>query len=121
LVVAAHAVRRANRVIATEAVTVLTRRRRRSRERTAGVQRRMCSTVTALAERHRRWCEARIAMTVTTRDAVLRDMHGVPCTLADVLPRRGNDARRRALAMLATTAERDPYQDQRDPHRAPSV
>jgi hypothetical protein len=117
LLVATHAARRANREIGAEAVAVLTGRRLTDADRIDRMQRCLHAGVTRRAQICGGHREAGVAVTVPARHMGLRDMDGVTCALADVLPRHGYLRRRRTIA-AAARRERERDEDQ-PPHRAP--
>lgn len=112
LVVAAHAVRGANREIRSEAVAILARGQLRSAHRVHAMQRRWHLAVAAPAQ-IRGWArEARVAVTIPARDVGALDMGAMASALADRPPDRGNvlgDARRSRVATCGSN--QDEYQD----------
>jgi len=108
VLVAAHAVLRFDRRIASEAVTALTRERAR-------MQRRLHGAVALLADVRGWFSERALAVTVTARELLVADVYRVTGALANVAPLERHRRRRVRLATRATA--RNEHEDDRPPHR----
>lgn len=115
-VVAAHAARRPDGQIATEAVAILTCRRWHDADRIGDVQRCLDRCVALRADLSRRRRKPGIAVAVAARDLVLADVDRMAGAGADLLPRHRDRRRRRPIAAGARDQH---HRDQRELHRAP--
>lgn len=120
IVVTAHAARRANRQIRAEAMTVLTRGNGRECDRIRDVNRCLHAGVTRHTDVGRRRREATVAVTLTARHVVVRDVNGVSRTRTNVLPGHRNVGRWRAITGFAAEQQHHDDDGERPVHRAPT-
>ena len=118
LVVAPHAARRTDRLIDSEAVTVLAHRQRHDADRIRWMQRRLHRSVATRADLCGRAREPLLPVTVAARNVGRADVHGVSRTRAHLLPGHRHRCRRRTIAPAAC-ADHHGDRDQEPRHRAP--